>query len=420
MKFVAALSSVLFAATTSAQLATGDVAVTGFSDSVFGVLQPNGAVTGYATPGFQGTGIATSQAILWDRANPQDFLVAGFGFVGRATILGPGTVAYSLITNNVGVVSQMSWLDAGLVVLIDSGTSQVRLLDLGSGTVSDLSSGPQPWGADASAGAVDPRTGDVLVGGNGGIHRWPFGGGAASTLVTGLGGYVTGIAFDPTNGDVLATVLTVNRVIRIDGSGTVSDVAPPFSVPGPNALVVDQDGDLVTGGGTGQVYRIPRAGGTPVFLADNTSPPNAVNGLAVVGGGGFGVPFGQACNGVAGPATLSASGSYVVGATIQTTSTNHAANVPGVLVLGVSDSVYLGAPLPASLDAQLGTSGCSLWVSGDTLVAGITAATSPASLDFGVLLQPIISGFRFYAQHVCLEPVPGGLSWSNGVEFYVP
>src|SRR5690606_5565297 len=107
----------------------------------------------------------------------------------------------------------------------------------------------------------------------------------------GLGGYVSGIAFDPILGDVVATVLTVNRLVRIDASGAVSDVAPAGSVPGPNALDVDEHGDFVAGGGTGQVHRVPRVGGAPVFVASNTSPANAVNGLAVAGAGGYGIAF---------------------------------------------------------------------------------------------------------------------------------
>ncbi|MBL9079951.1 MAG: hypothetical protein JNL08_20825 [Planctomycetes bacterium] len=420
MRPLAVVSSFAFSAAVAAQTVTGDIAVTGFSTNAFGVVAAGGGVTGYATTGFLGTGPATSQAILWDRAQPNEFLIGGFGFVGRATVLGPGSVVWTLITNAVGIVSQMTLLDGGLVVFVDSGTSQVRLLDPAAGTVTDLTSGAQPWGADASSGSVDPRNGDLVVGGNAGIWRVPFAGGTAVPVATGLGGYVTAIAFDPTNGDVIATVLTVNRVIRIDGNGAVTDVAPPFSVPGPNALAVDPNGDFVTGGGTGQVWRVPRAGGAPVFLANNTSPPNAVNGLAVVGGGGFGIPFGQACNGAVGPAQLTATGSYVVGATVTTTSTNHAPNALGVLVLGVSDTDWLGTPLPALLDPQLGTVGCSLWVSGDTLQAGIASAGSPAVLQYQVLLQPIIAGFRFYAQHVCLEAVPGGLSWSNGLAFRVP
>lgn len=420
MRRTSGLFVFLLPAALVAQVTVGDIAVTGFSANAFGVIAAGPTVTGYATSGFLGTGTGTSQAILWDPAHPQQFLVGGFGFVGRATITGTGAATYQLITNNVGIVSQMSWADGGQVILVDSGTNQVRLLDPAAGSVVDFSAGAQPWGSDASSGAVDPRTGDVVVGGNGAIYRLVAGSAVATPVVSGLGGYVTAIQFDPANGDIVATVLTANRLLRVDGSGVVTDVAPPYSIPGPNALDVDAYGDFVTGGGTGQVYRVPRAGGSPVFLANNTSPASAVNGLAVVGGGGFGIPFGQACSGVAGPAALTATGPYLVSTTIVTTSTNHAPNALGVLILGLSDAVHQGAALPLLLDPQLGTSGCRLYVSGDWLLPGISDTNSPAQLSFPVLLQPIISGVRFYAQHVCLEAVPGGLSWSNGVSFRVP
>lgn len=413
--FVCSLPSVLVA-----QVASGDIAVTGFSTNAFGVIDASLTVTGYATPGFQGTGAATSQAVLWDPASPNDFVIGGFGFVGRATIAGLGAVAYTLITNNVGTVAQMSWTDSGLIVFVDSGIDQVRLLDPANGTVVDLSAGAQPWGTEANAGALDPRTGDVVVGGSGGLYRLANGSAVATPIVGGLGGYVSAVAFDPATGEIVATVLTVNRVIRVAADGTVSDVAPPFSVPGPNALAVDPNGDFVTGGGTGQVYRVPRAGGSPTFLANNTSPANAVNGLAVAGGGGFGIPFGPACAGAFGSVQLAVQGPYVVGATMLLRSTNHAPNTPGVLVLGLSDTTWLGLPLPLSLDGPLGTSNCWLNVSGDATLAGLSSASAPSTLDFTIVPSPAFAGVRFYAQHVGLEAVPGGLSWSNGVAVRVP
>src|SRR5262245_39554395 len=104
-----AAAVLLSSAASFAQVAPGDIAVTGFSTSAFGVISPGPVVTGYATPGFGGL----AQAILWDPAHPNDFLVGGVGFVGRATITGHGTVSYSPITSAVGVVSQMSWDAAG-------------------------------------------------------------------------------------------------------------------------------------------------------------------------------------------------------------------------------------------------------------------------------------------------------------------
>jgi hypothetical protein len=402
-----------------AQVARGDIAVTGFSTTSFGVVGAGNAVTGYTTTGFLGTGTATSQAILWDPSSPNDFIVGGFGFVGRASITGPGTVTYALITNNVGTVAQMSWDEGGQIIVADSGTDQVRRLDPVTGAIVDLSAGPQPWGTSLNSGARDPMTGDVVVGGSGEIYRLPAGATTATTIVPGLSGVVSAIAFDPLTGEIAATVLSVNRVIRIGSAGTVTDIAPPFSVPGPNALDVDANGDFVTGGGTGQVYRIARAGGAPVFLANNTSPANAVNGLAVAQGGGYAIPFGQGCNGVGGPVELTATGPFTVGATVVTTSTNHSANSLGVLVVGLSRTSYLGSPLPFLLDPVLGTSGCQLYVSIDATIVGF-ATVPPNGLAFAFSLTPAFAGQRFYVQHACFEPVPGGLSWSNGLALRVP
>ena len=409
----------LLCAAVRGQVAPGDIAVTGFSTTSFGVIRGT-AVTGYATPGFQGTGTATSQAILWDPAQPNDFLVGGFGFVGRATITGPGASTYALVTNNVGIVAQMSWDRSGGIVFADSGTDQIRRLEPSTGAVIDLSTGTQPWGTELSAGALDPVTGDYVAGGSGAIYRLPNGGAVAVPVASGLGGYVSAIAFDPRTGEILATVLTVNRFLRVSSAGVVTNVTNPGAIPGPNALDVDHNGDYVAGGGTGQVYRVPYAGGSATFLASNTSPPNAVNGLAVAGGGGFGIAYGQGCAGAAGPVSLTASGPFQVGATVTTTSTNHAPNTLGVLILGFSNTANQGQPLPYLLDPLLGTSNCFLLTSIDATLIGFSGAGSPADLVFPLALSPGFHGQRFYAQHACFEPVAGGLSWSNGLVIQVP
>jgi len=409
----------LLPAAASAQVTIGDIAVTGFSTNAFGVISAGPTVTGYATPGFQGSGTATSQAILWDPIHPDDFVIGGFGFVGRATITGPGAVTYALITNAIGIVSQMSWDSSGQIVFADSGTGQVRRLDPVTATVVDLSVGTQPWGTSLSAGAWDPLTGDVVLGGNGALYRLANGGSVGTTITSGLGGFVTAVAFDPLTDEILATVLTANRLVRVTGGGTVTNVVPPGTIPGPNALDVDQNGDYVTGGGTGQVYRVPYAGGSATFIASNTSPANAVNGLSVAGKGGFGIMFGQGCNGAGGSVALTATGPFQSGSVVTTTSTNHASNALGVLVLGLSNAAYAGSPLPHLLDPLLGTANCFLNVSIDATVVGFSGPGSPATFVSSFLLTPAFSGHRFYAQHAAFEPVPGGLSWSNGLVIQV-
>jgi hypothetical protein len=398
-----------------AQVNPGDIALTGFSSTTFGVFTGTTPVTGYPTTGFQGSG--TSQAILWDPQNPASFLVGGFGFLGRATVLGPGNVVYTLLTTDIGVVSQMSFDQNHHVVFVDSTSAQVRRLDPVNGVVTEMSSGAQPWGSELSSGVVDPLTGDVVVGGNGAIYRLPNGQTTGVPVVASLGGYVTGIAFDPVTGDVIATVLTVNRVIRVDGSSAITNVCPAGSVPGPNALDVDHNGDFIAGGGTGQVYRIPRAGGAPVFLVNNTAPLGNVNGIAVAWGGGYGRPFGVGCAATFGTATLRATGPFRANQTVTTISTGHGPGAAGLLVLGLSASDWGGVPLPASLDATFGTVGCNLFVSADALLNGVANGSSPASLSFPLALGPAFAGRTFYAQHVALDAAPGGLSFSNGLAF---
>ena len=402
-----------------AQVLPGDIAATGFSASAFGVLRGT-TITGYPTTGFLGTGPATSQAVLWDPANPNDFLIGGFGFVGRATIAGPGSASYTLITNNVGIVSQMSWSATGAVVLIDSGSNQVRLLDPVGGGVVDVTAGGQPWGTTLSAGLIDPVSGDLVLGNDGSLFRLTASSGVVTPLASSLGGTVSGITFDPVTGDVIATVLTSNRLVRVDAAGAVTDVAPPFSLPGPNALAVDHNGDFIAAGGTGEIYRVPRAGGSPVYLTYNTSPYGNVNGASVAFGSGYGRPFGSGCLGALGPSELRASGPFQVGSLITTTSTGHAPNAPALTILGLSNLDHLGLPLPLLLDPLLGTSGCSLLASADVLLGGLTTATSPAAFAFALVPNTSFAGRVLYVQHACLEPVPGGLSFSNGLAIHVP
>jgi hypothetical protein len=175
------------------------------------------------TPGFQGTSAATSQSILHDPANFNDFIIGGFGFVGRATITGPGAVSYALITNGISEACQLSWDNAGNIVVADAGTDRVRQLTTG-GVITDLSVGAQAWGTSLNAGAYEPATGDVIVGNSGGLYRLPNGVPTSVPIVTGLGGFVSVVAFDPATGDILATVLSISRIVRVTSGGTVTDI----------------------------------------------------------------------------------------------------------------------------------------------------------------------------------------------------
>ncbi|MCA8976978.1 MAG: hypothetical protein KDC98_19800, partial [Planctomycetes bacterium] len=159
MTHIASLSVLLFSPALLAQLAPGDIGVTGFSSSDFGVIS-SGTTTGYSTPGYGGSG--TSQAILWDPSAPQSFLIGGFGFVGRATVTGPGAVSYTNLTTAIGTACQISFDFAGDVVIADAGVDQVRILNITTNTVTDLTTGAQPWGTTVNAGAFNPTNGDII------------------------------------------------------------------------------------------------------------------------------------------------------------------------------------------------------------------------------------------------------------------
>lgn len=407
-RFATLLAAALSTAALSAQVQPGDIGVVGFSASAFGVATPPN-VTAYTTPGFLGTG--TSQAILHDPTSFNDFLVGGFGFVGRATITGPGTVNYTLITSGIGTASQMSWDNAGNLIVADAGTDQVRMVSP-AGVVTDLSIGAQPWGANVNAGAFELTTGDVIVGGNGGLFRLPFGQSTGVPIATGLGGFVSGVTFDPVTGDILATVLTVSRIVRVTAAGLVTDFAPAGTVAAPNSLDVDTNGDLIVGGNAGAIFRVP-AGGPASLIATNTSPTTSAAGVSVAKAVAFAGSFGTACNGTGGAATLSVSGPFAIGVPFLTTSINHQPGAVGLAVVGLSNTSYGALPLPFALDPVLGTSNCFLNVSADLTVI---AFTDPSGvMAFGLTPTASFFGQRVFLQHAVLEAVPGGFSFSNGV-----
>ena len=73
-----------------------------------------------------------------------------------------------------------------------------------------------------------------------------------------------------------------------------------------------------------------------------------------------------------------------------------------------------------NLDPLLGTSGCTLDVSLDATLVGITSAAAPADLSFTFGIPATAAGLQVHVQHAVFEAVPGGLSWSNGLTIQVP
>lgn len=413
---VAVLATTTFAV---AQLPSGAIGVTGFSTNAFGVID-NGVGTAVPIGNFGGTN--TSQAILWDPSNPADFLVGGFGFVGRATMTGAGTATYTLLSTGVNTACQMSWNWTGQLVVADAGTDQVRLLDLATNALTDLSVGAQPWGASVNAGAFEWTTGDVIVGGNGGVFRLPMNQTVGVQVAANLGGFVSGIAFDlAVPGDIIATILTANRLVRISPAGVVTDLFAPGTLTAMNSIEQDVNLDWVIGIANANVYRVPYAGGAPSLIGGVAGIGTSASGLSIVrSGAGSAVAYGTPCNDAFGPVSLGASGALTLGSTVTLASTNHAANQLGFVLYGFSDTVHLGLPLPFALDGTLGTVGCSLHASIEASGIAFTGPAGPATLATPFTLPTFATGIDIFVQHACLGPVPGGMSWSNGLRLRLP
>jgi hypothetical protein len=266
-----------------AQLAVGDLGITGFvftPPQQFTVLHANGTSTVYPLAGLT----PLMHAILYDPSQPGTFLVGGVGFLGRVTVSG-ATASYVPITGSVSTVSQMSF-DGPDLVVFDSGTpGQVIKVNPVTGAITPVTTGTPPWGSDLNSGCRDPNTGDLYVGGNNAIWRIPAG---TSTPVPFASGWtagsssVTGLAIDPVSLQVVATLLTVNRFVRIDAGGNLTNISPVGAVPGPNAVDVDENGNFVVAGSFGQTYRVPNAGGAPVLIGTASGFVGAATGVSTV------------------------------------------------------------------------------------------------------------------------------------------
>jgi len=202
-------------------------------------------------------------------------------------------------------------------------------------------------------------------------------------------------------------------------TGAAIDPFPGIGGPaGLKTLCSHQDGRLLVGGGTStnSLFSVDVTTGTTTLIGVMTGATD-VRGLEPLAG--FMAPFGVACNGVHGPASLWITGLPQVGGTLTATSLNHAPGSLGAVLFGLSTSVHQGQPLPLLLDPLLGTSSCRLYTSIDASVIVFTDGNTPAQLTYGFNLGLSAIGAMFHVQHACFEPVAGNLSFSNGVTVQV-
>lgn len=123
--------------------------------------------------------------------------------------------------------------------------------------------------------------------------------------------------------------------------------------------------------------------------------------------------IGQGCAAAQGLANAAAQGPFGNGQSLEVHSLHHAPAAFCVQILGFSETVHAGQPLPIDLDPLLGTSNCRLRVSID--VTSFSGADQTGRAIFTTPLPPGFAFFQIYAQVAAFDPVPGGTSWSNGL-----
>ncbi len=283
-------------------LNSGDIGMTTFVTNQFYIRRTNGTINTVYVP-FQGANGGWSQAILWDPAKPDSFIIGGNAFLGRATMTGPSTATWTPITNMISEVAQMSWDANGDLVVTDYNNRNFFRVKPACGQVTPITTGVQPWGTSLNGGMLDAATGTLYAGNNtGGIYQRAFGA-AAFSILANTSGSIAGIIRDPLGPGIAAACYSNSRIVRVSPTGVVTDLVTPSSIPQPNAISVNAANEYVVArsanaDGSGNVsftlYRIPNAGGAAIVLGSALLSVGAQNayttgwtltGLAVAGTG---------------------------------------------------------------------------------------------------------------------------------------
>jgi len=292
------------------------------------------------------------------------------GFHYHLVQINPFTGAETLLfgTLDVGDLRGMVCLDNGELLAIRDGTPSDQLvrIDLTNGAVTVI--GPTGFG---SIQALDDtglglRAWDLTAG----LLQVDKTTGVATDQFPGTGG-PTGLQWMATNPETGATLVGSNSIRQLDIFNGVA--------AGPTAIAGNPDLRGVE------------------FTLSRTQLIGTACG-SLVGGGfmriGSNTPFGN-------------------GQPLVVKSRVHQPNCFGVQILGFSETVHAGQPLPIALDPLLGTSGCSLHVSIDlTMLAFADAA---GQMTVTTQLPPAVAFLQLYVQHAAFENAPGGMTWTSGL-----
>ncbi len=231
----------------------------------------------------------------------------------------------------------------------------------------------------------------------------------AITLVAATG--FTGIqALDTTPNGPKAWDLNLGMLNVFYATGATSDPFPAIGGPATLQYMATNPADGKTSVGRGTLYELNRATGATTLQVAIAGNPD-LRGLEFTTSRA--IFIGNGCNGANGPVSMSLMNPFAAGGTMSSASLNHQPGCAGVMVLGASRDLWGTIPLPMDVDPLLGTSGCSLYVSADVTTTVIASATGVMFGSF--VVPPSLAFLQFHVQHVALEPVPGGLSFSRGM-----
>lgn len=207
-------------------------------------------------------------------------------------------------------------------------------------------------------------------------------------------------------------------LVRINTTtGVATDVAPGLGTQGADIQFltsVPTNNDILLLGGRSTLYQIDRVTGVVTAIGSG--------GLGDLRGAeqhrGIATPFGLGCATVTtGQAGILAKDDFLPGNDVVFRTIQHQPNCIGLLLVGLSNTVYQGLPLPLDVDPVFGTNGCDLLVSADLLVPVLANGAGVLAQAFTLLPN---RGLVLHFQYAALETVPGGISFSNALSVQTP
>jgi hypothetical protein len=202
--------------------------------------------------------------------------------------------------------------------------------------------------------------------------------------------------------DVNQGLLRVNPT-----TGAAIDVDPAIGTQGNNIQFLTWDGQSLLGG-QNELLQVNRTTGVVLPFAGGPTTLADVRGAEVRRA----IPFGDGCaaSGVT-PPVLKLGGEVRAGGTVFPRVDGLPSFVPGLLIVGLSNTSWNGTPLPLDLDPIFGTNDCELLVSADLLLGAGSDGTGAMLVALGL---PNVIGAEIYIQMAVLSSTLANPRLSGG------